>query len=54
MELTEYPKQQLAKLGSSFADIISGAYAFHGLLLALMVCQPGTEQAVDISLDARS
>jgi crotonobetainyl-CoA:carnitine CoA-transferase CaiB-like acyl-CoA transferase len=54
MELTEYPEQEPAKLGSSFANIISRAYAFQGFLLALMVRQrTGKEQAVDISRNAR-
>src|SRR5207244_4484073 len=34
MDLTGYPDQPPAKLGSSLADITAGLYAFHGILLA--------------------
>lgn len=51
MDLTGYPDQPPAKLGSSLADIIAGLYAFNGILLALMVRhRTGKGQAVDIAL----
>jgi crotonobetainyl-CoA:carnitine CoA-transferase CaiB-like acyl-CoA transferase len=51
MDLTGYPDQPPAKLGSSLADIIAGLYALNGILLALLVRhRTGKGQAVDISL----
>lgn len=51
MDLTGYPDQPPAKLGSSLADIIAGLYAFNGILLALLVRhRTGKGQAVDIAL----
>jgi crotonobetainyl-CoA:carnitine CoA-transferase CaiB-like acyl-CoA transferase len=51
MDLTGYPNEPPAKLGSSLADIVAGLYAFHGILLALLVRhRTGRGQAIDISL----
>ena len=51
MDLTGYPDQPPAKLGSSLADIVAGLYAFHGILLALLVRhRTGRGQAIDIGL----
>ena len=51
MDLTGYPDQPPAKLGSSLADIIAGLYAFNGILLALLVRhRTGKGQTVDIAL----
>ena len=51
MDLTGYPDQPPAKLGSSLADIVAGLYALNGILLALLVRhRTGKGQAIDISL----
>jgi crotonobetainyl-CoA:carnitine CoA-transferase CaiB-like acyl-CoA transferase len=51
MDLTGYPGQPPAKIGSSMADIVAGLYAFHGILLALLVRhRTGRGQAIDIGL----
>jgi crotonobetainyl-CoA:carnitine CoA-transferase CaiB-like acyl-CoA transferase len=51
MDLTGYPDQPPAKMGSSLADIIAGLYALNGILLALLVRhRTGKGQAIDISL----
>jgi formyl-CoA transferase len=51
MDLTGYPDQPPAKAGSSLADIVAGMYAFHGILLALLVRhRTGRGQAIDIGL----
>jgi len=51
MDLTGYPGQPPAKLGSSLADIIAGLYALNGILLALLVRhRTGKGQSIDISL----
>jgi crotonobetainyl-CoA:carnitine CoA-transferase CaiB-like acyl-CoA transferase len=51
MDLTGYPDQPPAKLGSSLADVVAGLYAFHGILLALLVRhKTGRGQAIDIGL----
>jgi crotonobetainyl-CoA:carnitine CoA-transferase CaiB-like acyl-CoA transferase len=51
MDLTGYPNEPPAKLGSSLADIVAGLYAFHGILLALLVRhRTGRGQAIDIGL----
>ena len=51
MDLTGYPGEPPAKLGSSLADIVAGLYAFHGILLSLLVRhRTGRGQAVDIGL----
>jgi crotonobetainyl-CoA:carnitine CoA-transferase CaiB-like acyl-CoA transferase len=51
MDLTGYPDQPPAKMGSSLADIIAGLYALNGILLALLVRhRTGKGQSIDISL----
>jgi crotonobetainyl-CoA:carnitine CoA-transferase CaiB-like acyl-CoA transferase len=51
MDLTGYPDEPPAKLGSSLADIVAGLYAFHGILLAMLVRhRTGRGQAIDIGL----
>ena len=51
MDLTGYPNEPPAKLGASLADIVAGLYAFHGILLALLVRhRTGRGQAIDIGL----
>jgi formyl-CoA transferase/CoA:oxalate CoA-transferase len=51
MDLTGYPGQPPAKMGSSLADIVAGLYALNGILLALLVRhRTGKGQAIDISL----
>jgi crotonobetainyl-CoA:carnitine CoA-transferase CaiB-like acyl-CoA transferase len=51
MDLTGYPDQPPAKLGSSLADIVAGLYAFQGILMALLVRhRTGRGQAIDIGL----
>ena len=51
MDLTGYPDQPPAKLGTSLADVIAGLYAFNGILLALLARhRTGKGQAVDIAL----
>jgi crotonobetainyl-CoA:carnitine CoA-transferase CaiB-like acyl-CoA transferase len=51
MDLTGYPDQPPAKIGSSLADIVAGLYAFNGILLSLLVRhRTGKGQAIDISL----
>jgi crotonobetainyl-CoA:carnitine CoA-transferase CaiB-like acyl-CoA transferase len=51
MDLTGYPGEPPAKMGSSLADIVAGLYAFNGILLALLVRhRTGKGQAIDISL----
>jgi crotonobetainyl-CoA:carnitine CoA-transferase CaiB-like acyl-CoA transferase len=51
MDLTGYPDQPPAKMGSSLADIIAGLYAVNGILLALLARhKTGKGQVIDISL----
>jgi len=51
MDLTGYPGQPPAKMGSSLADIIAGLYALNGILLALLArYKTGKGQAIDIAL----
>jgi formyl-CoA transferase/CoA:oxalate CoA-transferase len=51
MDLTGYPDQPPAKLGPSLADVVTGLYAFQGILLALLARhRTGKGQFVDISL----
>src|SRR5262245_45997744 len=51
MDLTGYPDLPPVKVGNSVADIVTGLYAFQGILLALLVRQKtGKGQLVDISL----
>jgi len=51
MDLTGEPDRDPIKIGGSLADIVTGLYAFHGILLSLFVRQrSGRGQHVDISL----
>ncbi len=51
MDLTGFPDGPPVKLGASLADIVTGLYAFQGILLALLARhRTGTGQYVDISL----
>ncbi len=51
MDLTGEPDGPPLKLGGSLADIVTGLFAFHGILLALLVRhRSGEGQHVDISL----
>ena len=51
MDMTGHPDGPPAKMGTSMADIVAGLYAFHGILLALLVRhRTGKGQAIDISL----
>ena len=51
MDLTGYPDQPPAKVGTSISDIVTGMYAFQGILLALLARQrSNTGQFIDISL----
>lgn len=51
MDLTGYPDGPPVKLGASLADIVTGLYAFQGILLALLARQRiGKGQHVDVSL----
>lgn len=51
MDLTGYPDGPPAKVGISVADVVTGMYAFQGILLALLARQRSNKgQWVDISL----
>src|SRR2546425_10239095 len=51
MDLTGFPDGPPVKLGASLADIVTGLYAFHGILLALLArYRTGKGQRVDVSL----
>src|SRR5438552_8427823 len=51
MDLTGMPDGPPVKLGASLADIVTGLYAFHGILLALLSrYRTGKGQYVDVSL----
>jgi crotonobetainyl-CoA:carnitine CoA-transferase CaiB-like acyl-CoA transferase len=51
MDLTGYPDQPPAKVGTSISDIVTGMYACQGILLALLARQRTNRgQWVDISL----
>jgi crotonobetainyl-CoA:carnitine CoA-transferase CaiB-like acyl-CoA transferase len=51
MDLTGMPDGPPVKLGASLADIVTGLYAFQGILLALLArYRTGRGQCVDISL----
>lgn len=51
MDLTGYPDQPPAKVGTSISDIVTGMYAFQGILLALLARQRSSKgQFVDVSL----
>ena len=51
MDLTGEPDRGPVKIGGSLADIVTGLYAFHGILLALLARhRSGRGQHVDISL----
>jgi crotonobetainyl-CoA:carnitine CoA-transferase CaiB-like acyl-CoA transferase len=51
MDLTGYPDQPPAKVGTSISDIVAGMYAFQGILLALLARQrSGNGQWIDVSL----
>lgn len=51
MDLTGYPDRPPVKMGASLADIVTGLYAFQGVLLALLARQrTGKGQYIDISL----
>lgn len=51
MDLTGFPDGPPVKLGASLADIVTGLYAFQGILLALLARhRTGTGQFVDVSL----
>jgi crotonobetainyl-CoA:carnitine CoA-transferase CaiB-like acyl-CoA transferase len=51
MDLTGFPGQPPVKVGASIADIVTGLYAFQGILLALLARhRTGRGQHVDISL----
>ncbi|HZI51662.1 MAG TPA: CoA transferase [Terriglobia bacterium] len=51
MDLTGYPDQPPAKVGTSISDIVTGMYACQGILLALLARQRSQKgQFIDISL----
>ena len=51
MDLTGYPDQPPAKVGTSISDIVTGMYAFQGILLALLARHRSQKgQFIDISL----
>ena len=51
MDLTGEPDRGPVKIGGSLGDIVTGLYAFHGILLALLARhRSGRGQHVDISL----
>jgi crotonobetainyl-CoA:carnitine CoA-transferase CaiB-like acyl-CoA transferase len=51
MDITGYPDQPPVKLGPSLADVVTGLYAFQGILLALLARhRTGKGQHVDVSL----
>jgi crotonobetainyl-CoA:carnitine CoA-transferase CaiB-like acyl-CoA transferase len=51
MDLTGYPDQPPAKVGTSISDIVTGMYAFQGVLLALVArARSNRGQFIDISL----
>jgi crotonobetainyl-CoA:carnitine CoA-transferase CaiB-like acyl-CoA transferase len=51
MDLTGYPDQPPAKVGTSISDIVTGMYACQGILLALLARhRTHRGQAVDVSL----
>lgn len=51
MDLTGFPDRPPVKLGASLADIVTGLYAFQGILLALLArYRTGKGQRIDISL----
>ena len=51
MDLTGYPDQPPAKVGTSISDIVTGMYAMQGILLALLARQKSNRgQFIDISL----
>jgi crotonobetainyl-CoA:carnitine CoA-transferase CaiB-like acyl-CoA transferase len=51
MDLTGYPDQPPAKVGTSISDIVAGMYACQGILLALLVRHRTNKgQFIDISL----
>jgi crotonobetainyl-CoA:carnitine CoA-transferase CaiB-like acyl-CoA transferase len=51
MDLTGYPDQPPAKVGTSISDIVTGMYAFQGILLALLARQRSSKgQLIDVSL----
>ncbi|MBI4473895.1 MAG: CoA transferase, partial [Acidobacteria bacterium] len=51
MDLTGYPDRPPVKLGASLADIVTGLYAFQGILLALLARhRTGKGQHVDVAL----
>ena len=51
MDLTGDPDGPPLKIGASLADIVTGLYAFHGILLALLARhRSGAGQHVDVSL----
>jgi formyl-CoA transferase/CoA:oxalate CoA-transferase len=51
MDLTGYPDRPPVKLGASLADIVTGLYAFQGILLSLLARhRSGKGQHVDVAL----
>jgi crotonobetainyl-CoA:carnitine CoA-transferase CaiB-like acyl-CoA transferase len=51
MDLTGYPDQPPAKVGTSISDVVTGMYACQGILLALLARhRSNTGQFIDISL----
>ena len=51
MDITGYPGQPPAKVGTSISDIVTGMYAFQGILLALLARQRSNKgQQIDVSL----
>src|SRR5262249_51009128 len=51
MDLTGFPDGPPVKVGVSIADVVTGLYAFHGILLALLArYRSGKGQQIDISL----
>ncbi len=51
MDLTGYPDGPPARVGTSVADVVTGLYAFNGILLALLARhKTGRGQLVDVSL----
>src|SRR5215510_162852 len=51
MDLTGYPDQPPAKVGTSISDIVTGMYAFQGILLALLSRHRSNKgQRIDVSL----
>jgi crotonobetainyl-CoA:carnitine CoA-transferase CaiB-like acyl-CoA transferase len=51
MDITGYPDQPPAKVGTSISDIVTGMYAFQGIILALLTRHRSNKgQQIDVSL----